>query len=344
MALTVEEIARLVGGVVTGDPATEITGVNGIQEAGPGDLCFARGPKYHPMLRDCRASAALVSEPVEGISPATILVARPEQAFVMVLHLFESQKAHVPPAGADPSASVSPEAVLGAGVHVGPRAVVEAGARLDDGVVVHAGVYVGRNCRIGAGTVLYPNAVLREETVVGKGCIIHSGACIGSDGFGFVPVEGAWRKIPQVGTVEIGDDVEIGSNTAIDRATFGVTRIGSGTKIDNLVQIGHNVRIGEHCVIAGTAGIAGSAVIGDHVRIGASAGIAGHITIGDGASIGARSGVMKSVPAGAVVSGFPATDHEAQKRIMVGVTRLPELLKRLRRAEDRLAALEEKGE
>ncbi|HRZ16048.1 MAG TPA: UDP-3-O-(3-hydroxymyristoyl)glucosamine N-acyltransferase [Candidatus Hydrogenedentes bacterium] len=341
MGHTVEDIARLVGGEALGDPDTAVTGVNGLAEAGPGDLCFVRGEKYYPLLRECRAAAVLVPEPVAGAAPVQIRVDRPEEAFLRTLALFDHGAAARPAPGVHPGAHVSPEARLGAGVSIGPGAVVEAGAVLGDGVVLFPGAYIGADCRVGEGTVVHPNAVLREETIVGRGCIIHAGACLGSDGFGFVPMGGAWHKVPQVGRVELGDEVEIGSNTTVDRATFGVTRIGGGTKIDNLVQIGHNVEIGEHCVVAGMAGIAGSAKIGNHVRIGASAGIAGHITIGDGASVGGRSGVTRSVPPGATVSGFPATDHEAQKRIMVGQMRLPGLMRRINQLEARLKALEE---
>ena len=183
--------------------------------------------------------------------------------------------------------------------------------------------------------------MIRENTEIGKNCIIHAGACIGSDGFGFVPMDGIWNKIPQIGTVSIGDDVEIGSNTAIDRATFGVTRIGSGTKIDNLVQIGHNVIIGKHCAVAGMAGFAGSTTLGDQVRVGANVGFSGHITVGDGSTIGARSGVMRNVEPGAVGSGLPAIDHKKQLRVMAAQLRTPEMLRRIAALEKQLEALKE---
>ena len=343
--MTVGEIARLLGGTVQGDPATEITGVNGLQEAGPGDLCFVRNDQYLPLIYETNAAAALIPKPVDPLPlPAAIVVAEPEQAFVRVLHLFAAERSPRPAAGVHERAFVSPGAVLGANVSIGPGVCVEEGAVLGDGVVLYAGAYIGRGSHIGPDTLVYPNAVIREGVRVGARCVLHAGACIGSDGFGFVPMGGVWMKIPQVGTVEIGDDVEIGSNTAVDRATFGVTTIANGVKIDNLVQIGHNVQIGEHTVIAGMAGVAGSTVIGRQVRIGASAGINGHITIGDGASIGARSGVTRSVAPGQVVSGYPAMDHAQQRRVLVVQAQLPELAKRVRSLEARLAALEDKKE
>ncbi len=345
MGMTVGEIARLLGGTVQGDPATEITGVNGLQEAEPGDLCFVRNDSFLPKLAETKASAALISKAVEPLPlSAAIVVDAPEQAFVRVLQLFAAEQSPRPAAGVHERACVAPGAVLGEGVSVGPGACVEEGASLGDRVVLYPGVYIGRGSEIGPDTIIYPNAVIREGVRIGARCVLHAGVCIGSDGFGFVPMGGVWVKIPQVGRVEIGDDVEIGSNTAVDRATFGVTKIGNGVKVDNLVQIGHNVQIGEHSVIAGMAGVAGSTVIGRQVRIGASAGITGHITLGDGASVAARSGVTRSVAPGQVVSGFPAMDHAQQRRVMVVQAKLPELAKRVRELEARLAALEDNKE
>lgn len=340
MNLTVGEIANLVGGRVSGDPSVLITGVNGVNEAKPGELCFIRNAQYLPQLDGSRASAVLIQEAPEGLAMAAILVAQPDLAFAMVLKHCESRQLRHP-SGIHPAAVIDPTATVAEGVAVGACAVIEAGARLEAGAIIYAHVYIGRDVRIGAGTIVYPNVTIREETEIGSGCIIHAGAAIGSDGFGYAPLDGVWMKIPQVGRVIIEDDVEIGSCTAIDRATFGETRIGQGTKIDNLVQIGHNVRIGSHAALAGMVGIAGSARLEDRVQVGASAGIKGHLTVGQGATVAARSGVVKSVEPGTIVSGFPAIDHQEERRVMVAQRRVPELIRRIRVLERELEALKE---
>ncbi len=340
MNLTVGDIAALVGGQVSGDSSVKITGVNGVDEAGEGDLCFIRGAQYFAQLEKSGASAVLIQEAPEGLAIPAILVPKPDLAFAMVLKYCETQQLRHP-SGIHPAAVIDPSATLGENVAIGACAVIDADVHLGDGVVIYAGVYVGHASRIGAGSIIYPNVTIREETEIGAGCIVHAGAAIGSDGFGYAPLEGAWMKIPQVGRVVLEDDVEIGSCTSVDRATFGETRIGKGTKIDNLVQIGHNVRIGEHCALAGMVGVAGSAQLRDRVQVGASAGIKGHITVGDGAMVAARSGVVKSVEPGAVVSGFPAIDHDEERRVMVAQRRIPELIRRIRNLERELEALKE---
>ncbi len=340
MELTVEQIAQLVGGTVQGNPAVRITGVNSLGDAQEGDLTFARSARYYPQLLECAASAALTPGRVPDAAITTVSVNQPDVAFLMVAQEFAAKPAHPLP-GKHKFAYVADDAKMGNNIAAGPHVCIESGAVLGDNVVLYAGVYVGRDCVIGNDTVLYPHVVVREGCEIGARCVIHANACIGSDGFGFAQAGGQWHKIPQTGRVCIGDDVEIGSCTAIDRATFGVTRVGSGTKIDNLVQIGHNVIIGEHCAIAGMAGIAGSAVIGDRVRIGANAGIIGHITIGDDATVGGRSSVARSVAAGSVVSGFPAIDHESQRRVLVAQQRTPEMLRRLTKIERRLKEFED---
>lgn len=340
MNLTVGDIAALVGGSVSGDLSVPITGVNGVDEAGSGDLCFIRNAQYLPQLEKSNASAVLIQEAPEGLAIPAILVPKPDLAFAMVLKYCETQLLRHP-SGIHPAAVIDPTATLGQNVAVGACAVIEADARLEDGAIIYAGAYIGRAVRIGAGSIIYPNVTIREETDIGAGCIIHAGATIASDGFGYAPLEGAWMKIPQVGRVVLEDEVEIGSCTSVDRATFGETRIGRGTKIDNLVQIGHNVRIGEHCALAGMVGVAGSAHLEDHVQVGASAGIKGHLTVGKGATVAARSGVVKSVEPGTIVSGFPAIDHQEERRVMVAQRRTPELIRRIRVLERELEALKE---
>ena len=341
MDMTVAQIAALVGGRVMGEGETVITGVSGVREAAPGDLTFIRAARYAEFLGASNASAVLIAEPVPECTIAQILVAQPELAFAKVLQHFELQQTRHP-------RGIHPTAVVGEGVTLGTEVSLDAHVRIADdcvigaGSVVYAGAYIGRGCRIGTHCVIHPNAVLREETQLGDRCIVHAGATIGSDGFGFAPMGGRWVKIPQIGRVVVGDDVEIGSGTAIDRATFGVTRIGDGTKIDNLVQIGHNVEIGKHCAIAGMVGIAGSAIIKDNVRIGAGAGITGHITVGEGAIIAGWAGVTKSIEAGKLVSGFPAQDHNDERRVVAAQQRGPEVLRRVKQLERQLQMLETK--
>lgn len=340
MSMTLEQIASLVGGRLVGDGSVQITGVNGLEEARPGELVFVRDAKYARLLGATRASGVLIAKAPEDCAIPAVEVSHPDVAFLMVLKHFE-QALVVHPTGIHPAALVSPGATLGVNISLGPNVCIEDGAVIGDNTVLYAGVYIGRGTTVGADCVFYPNVVVREQCTIGARCMFQSGAIIGSDGFGFAPAGGQWIKVPQIGRVVIGDDVEIGSATCVDRATFGETRIGNGTKIDNLVQVGHNVQIGEHCVIAGTCGIAGSAKIGNHVRVGANSGVAGHITIGDGATIAARAGVVASVEPGRTVSGFPAIDHSEQRRVMVGQRKVPELLRRVKELERKLEALED---
>ena len=342
MQITVQDIAALVGGRVHGDGSVCITGVNGLKEAAPGEICFVRGTRYLPLLETSAASAVFINEVPEWLSIPAIVVGQPDLAFAMLLKHCETESL-IHPTGIHPTAVVDATATLGVDVALDARVVIAPGAVLGDRVVIYAGAYIGRNVHIGDDTVIYPNVVLREDTTLGRRCIIHAGAILGSDGFGFAPLGGQWMKIPQVGRVQVGDDVEIGSNTTIDRATFGVTRIGTGTKIDNLVQVGHNCEIGEHCAIAGMAGLAGSTVLKNHVRVGASAGVAGHIELGEGATVGARSGVTHSVAPGQTVLGYPADDLSKTRRVWAANRRTPEMLRRIRQLEHQLEALEKKA-
>jgi UDP-3-O-[3-hydroxymyristoyl] glucosamine N-acyltransferase len=340
MNMTVGEVAAMVGGTVLGDSSLPLTGVNGVEEAVPGELCFVRSTQYLPQLAESNASAVLIQEAPGDISITAILVSHPDLAFGMVLkHCETLQLQH--PEGIHPQAAIHPDATIGDQVAVGACAVIDKGACLADGAIIYSNTYVGRDVSIGPGTIIYPNVTIREETSIGANCIIHANAAIGSDGFGYVPMDGTWMKVPQVGKVVIEDDVEIGSGTAVDRATFGTTWIGRGTKIDNLVQVGHNVHIGEHCALAGMVGIAGSAELKDRVQVGASAGVKGHLTVGEGATVAARGGVVKSVPPGAVVSGFPAYEHSEERRVMVTQRRVPELIRRVKMLERELESLKE---
>ncbi len=333
--MTLGEIAAIVGGTVEGDAATPITGLNGLKEAKAGDLSFFADARYQKYLEASPAAALMVDAKFPGSQRPLIRVANPYFAFAQLLKHLES-KWLIHPKGIHPAAAVAPTAKLGEGVALDAFAVVAEGAQIGARTVLYAGVYVGRDTVLGPDCVLYPHVSVRERVTIGARCIVHANSTIGSDGFGFTRVAGIPTKIPQIGGVIIGDDVEIGSNTSIDRATTGNTTIGSGTKIDNLVQIGHNVSIGANCTISGSTGISGSTVIGSNVTIGGQTGTAGHLTIGDNAVVGGRAGVTKSVPANAVVSGYPLNDHELTRRIFAALPYLPDALRRLRKLEKRV--------
>ncbi|MEI6084888.1 MAG: UDP-3-O-(3-hydroxymyristoyl)glucosamine N-acyltransferase [Verrucomicrobiota bacterium] len=339
MQLTASEIASLTGGRVAGNPDVIVTGVAGIKEAQPGDVTFVAHPKYASALKDTRASVVILSKALDAEIPATrIIVDNPLQAFAALV-----QKIAPPPVrygpGIHPSAVIDPSAKLGQDVSIQPHAVIEAGVVIGAKTVIGAGSYIGHGCQIGANCLFYPRVTLREYTVVGHRVILHGGVILGSEGFGFEIVNGAHQKIPQLGNVAIGDDVEIGANTAIDRARFGTTRIGKGTKIDNLVQIGHNCVIGEHCIICGLAGIAGSTLIGNYVTIAGQVGIAGHLTVGDKSIIMAQSGVVKDVPPGSMVLGAPAVPHKEFKKSYVTLHRLPAYIAKVRELEQQLVEM-----
>ncbi len=315
MSLTARDIAELIGGQLTGNPGELVTGVAGIREAQAGDVTFVAQPKYYPAVQTTRASVILVPLDAALESPQTLIrVENPSAAFTKVVERI-----------------VPPPIKFAPGIH--PTAVVEADVIIGERTHIGAGSYIGHGCRIGSDCLIYPHVTLRERTQVGDRVILHPGVVLGADGFGFETIRGEHQKIPQVGFVAIGDDVEIGANTTIDRGRFGKTRIDRGTKIDNLVQIGHNCVIGERCVICAGTGIAGSVIIGKNVTIAGQVGIAGHLTIGDGAVLGAQCGVAQDVPAGAVVLGAPAVDHRQFKRAHVALQRLPDLLPKLRKLD-----------
>ncbi|GMW01985.1 MAG: UDP-3-O-acylglucosamine N-acyltransferase [Candidatus Hydrogenedentota bacterium] len=341
MKATVAEIAGWLGGSVIGDGTIPISGVNGIRDAAEGDLTFLYDSRYAGHLGTTQASAILVGRSISEAPKPLIQVENPYAAMVMVLRQVEAEFRPAS-AGIHPSASLGEGVTLGSNVSVGPQAVLEDGCTIGENTVIGAGVFVGRQSRLGRDCTVYANVVLRERVTLGDRCIIHSGAVIGSDGFGFLPHEGRHVKIPQVGTVILGDDVEVGTNSAIDRGTMGATRIGSGTKIDNLVQIGHNVRIGQNCILCGNAGIAGSAILGDNVTIAAGAGVNGHVEVGDRAIVAAYSGTTNSVKSGEVVFGYPAVEIHKGRRMHAALRNLPDALRRIRDLEDRLVELENK--
>src|SRR5687767_12315633 len=280
--VTLDMVAQAVGGIVIGDGTTEITGVAGIREAREGELTFLAHPRYEPYLEQTRASAVIVADDHRALGKPLIQNPNPYLAFLNAVRFFQGEEERPAP-GIHPSAVVAPEAFVDATATVGPNAVVEAGARVGPLAWIGPGCYIGKGVSIGPETRLHPNVTVLEECVLGSRVLVHSGTVIGSDGFGFVRDGEIYRKLPQVGNVVIEDDVELGACVTIDRATMGTTRIGAGSKIDNLVQIAHNVQIGNNCIIVAQVGISGSTTLGDHVVLAGQVGIVGHIHIGAGA-------------------------------------------------------------
>jgi UDP-3-O-[3-hydroxymyristoyl] glucosamine N-acyltransferase len=341
MQATLEELARLVGGSVTGDGATVIRGVNGLKEASPGDITFLANPKYAPLLASTRASAVIVGQGISAPLP-TLVVSNPDLAFGIVAERLLGQS--VPPApGIHPTAVVARDAVIGRDVSIGPHAVVDAKASIGEGTILHAQTYVGPEARIGPGCLLHPQVVVRDRCEIGARVILHSGAVIGSDGFGYATEKGVHHKIPQVGIVVLQDDVEIGANVTIDRARFGRTVIGRGTKIDNLVQIGHNVTTGQGCLLVAQSGVSGSTKLGNYVVLAGQAGLVGHLEMGDRAIITAQTGVTKDVPPGGVMSGSPASERTTHLKELAALGKLPEALQEIRRLRKEIEELKKKS-
>ncbi len=316
----------MVRGELSGNPDQVVTGLAGLREAMPHDVSFLANPKYQAAVKATRACVLIAARDLQvDFDGVVIRVDNPSEAFAELVRQVAPPPITFRP-GIHPTAVVASTARLGKDVSVQPHAVIEDRVVFGDRTVIGAGNYIGHESRVGSDCLFYANISLRERTNVGDRVILHSGVVLGADGFGYEEVGGTHKKIPQVGSVEIGDDVEIGANTAIDRGRFGRTRIGKGTKIDNLVQIGHNCVIGDHCIICGLVGIAGSTIIGNHVTLAGQVGIAGHLTIGDKSIIMAQAGVTKDVPPGSIMLGAPAVPHKEFKRVNAAIQRLPEIL------------------
>ncbi len=342
-ARTVGELADVVKGRIYGDPQTVIRGIAAIEDARIGDITFAESLRFLQNAAQSEASAILapeVMDPIQAASGAKTLiqVSNPRLAFAQLLDLFAPEQ--YAQRGIDPTVVIGADFRHGANVSIGAHCVLGENVRLGDNVTIHPLAYLGDDVEIGDNTVIHPNVTLLRGTVVGSGCIIHSGTVLGADGFGYLTMGGHHRKIPQIGNVALGDNVELGANVTVDRARTGTTRVGSGTKIDNLVHIGHNCEIGEDCLIVAQVGLAGGVDVGKNVIIAGQSGVKEQVKIGPGAIIGAQTGVMGDVPAGAFVSGYGAKPHKEVLRTQAAVHQLPDLMKKFREMERRMKALE----
>jgi UDP-3-O-[3-hydroxymyristoyl] glucosamine N-acyltransferase len=331
------ELATRLGAELRGDAELEITGVKGIEEAGPAEVTFVANPKYAALARKTRAAAVLVEPEFPEIEAATLRVKNPYLAFSRALGFFYQPPAYAP--GIHPMAVIDATAVIGEGAHIGAYVVIGPRVKLGDHatllphVVLYPGVEAGRNL------FAHAHAVVREDCILGDNVTLENGAIIGADGFGFAKNEdGHWEKIPQSGPVRLGNRVDVQANATIDRATVGETRIGDGTKVDNLVQVGHASHVGENTLICAQTGLAGSSIIGNNVILTGQTGVAGHCAVGDGVILTAQSAVSHDVPAGKVISGSPGFDNRVWLRAVSLFQRLPELAKRLDRVEKKLAA------
>jgi UDP-3-O-[3-hydroxymyristoyl] glucosamine N-acyltransferase len=341
VSYALEELARLVDGEIIGERDITITGVAGIKEAKEGEITFLANPKYEAYLATTKASAVIAAR--DGGSRKTIVkVAHPHLAFLKVISLFTGNPTEKCQTGIHPTAIVAPSAKLGDGVSIGAYSFIGENVTLGARTKVLPLVCVMNDVVIGEECLVYPHVTVRDRCEIGNRVIIHAGAVIGSDGFGYAKDGEINIKIPQIGIVRIEDDVEIGANTTIDRATTGVTLVKRGVKIDNLVQIAHNVVIGEHSMLAAQVGVSGSAELGRNVFLAGQAGLVGHIKIGDNAMVGAQGGVTKSIPADTKVSGYPAREHSLARRIYALIARLPELFAEVKDLSGRVEALEKR--
>ena len=338
-AVTLAELSRRLACRLEGDGQVEVTRVAGIEDAGPGDLTFLSNPKYASKLATTRASAILVDDATTGAPCAMLHTPEVYVAFADAVAILMPPARPAP--GVSPLAAVDPAATLAADVHVGPFAVIGAGARIGARTIVSAHAVIGAGAIVGDDCDIHAAVSIREGVVLGARVVLQDGVVIGADGYGFARRrDGTHHKIPQVGGVVIEDDVEIGANTTIDRPAVGETRIGRGTKIDNLVQVAHGVRIGRNVLLAAQVGIAGSTVLGDDVVMAGQSGATGHVRLGQGVIVGAKSAVTKDIPAGAHVTGIPAGDVAEWRELTVLSRRLPELRRTVADLEARLAAIE----
>lgn len=336
--VAIKQLAELVEGEISGDEDLAIWRVAPIDQAGSGDITFVANPKYLPQLANCKASAVIAAPGVEAPGMTLLRCADPYLAFAKILTFLQASESK--PLGLMTGASVAESAEIDEAVTIYPGAVVGERVKLGAGSILHPGVVVYADAVIGTDCLLHANAVVRESCRLGDRVILQPGAVVGSDGFGFAPDGRAYYKIPQAGVVVIEDDVEIGACSCVDRAALGETRIRRGTKLDNLVQIGHNVEIGEDCIIVAQGGIAGSSKVGNHCTFGGQAAIAGHLKIGDNVMIGGRGGATGNVDSDQVLSGLPLMPHREWLRATMTLPKLPEMRKEMQKLKKRLAQLE----
>ncbi|MBN1558879.1 UDP-3-O-(3-hydroxymyristoyl)glucosamine N-acyltransferase [candidate division KSB1 bacterium] len=339
MTITVAEIAKWIDATVEGDDSMQITGLAKIEHAKSGQLSFIANPKYIKYGETTEASALLVNEDYPKSTRTLLRSKNPYFAFLKLAQRFYQQAPQIEP-GIHETACIGENVTLGDDIAIGPYVFIGADSKIGDRTVIYPGVFIGSRVEIGNDCTIYPHVSIREECKIGHQCILHMGAVIGSDGFGYAFENGVFNKLPQMGIVVLEDNVEIGANTTIDRATMGETLIKKGAKLDNLIQIAHNVEIGQHSALAAQSGISGSTKVGDYVQVGGQAGFVGHITIGDRAKIGAQGGVTKSVPEGEFYTGYPARPFRTEMRELASLVKLPDLMRRFKQLEQKIAELE----
>lgn len=335
MEFSANQIASLVGGTVDGDGNVAVSTFAKIEEGHPGALSFLANPKYSHYIYQTRSSIVLVRRDFEAEHPISATLIRVDDPYATIAQLLQMVAAMTAPhpVGVEQPSFVAPDVEVPEDAYIGAFAYVASGTKLGKGVKIYPQVYIGAGVEIGEGTILYPGVKVYHGCSVGARCIIHSGAVIGADGFGFAPTDGVYNKIPQLGNVTVGDDVEIGANTTVDRAVMGSTRIGKGVKLDNLIQIAHNCEVGDNTVMASQSGIAGSTKVGSGCMVGGQVGFAGHLHIGDNVQIGAQSGINRNAPDGARIMGYPAVDYGDFARQTINIRNLSALYKRVAELE-----------
>jgi UDP-3-O-[3-hydroxymyristoyl] glucosamine N-acyltransferase len=340
MEFTAQQIADFLKGTVEGDPAAKVSGFSKIEEGIPGTITFLANPKYEHFIYQTKASIVLVNEdfsPASEIKTTLIRVPNAYTSLAMLLNLAEQST--IRKSGIDSSAFIARTAVVGENGYIGTLAYIGEGTTIGKGCMIYPHTYIGDRVKIGDNTIIYPHVTIYDGCIVGNNCILHAGSVIGSDGFGFAPENGVYKKIPQLGNVVVEDEVEVGANTTIDRAVIGSTTIHKGVKLDNLIQVGHNVEIGEHTVMASQVGIAGSTKVGSNCMFGGQAGLGGHITIGDNSQIGAQSGIISNIGKNSRIMGYPAIPIRKFMQSSIVIKKLPEIYRTLNRLEEEVAEL-----